>query len=1032
MNRLGPWTVCWWLCAVTAVASAAAVSAAEPATLGSIKVPEGFTVELVAAAPLVEHPLMAGFDDRGRLFVADNAGLNLPAEELLKQTPNMIRMLEDTDGDGRFDRSTVFADKMTFPQGVVWFRGALYVASPPSIWRLEDTDGDGRADRREEIVQKFGFIGNAADIHGCFVTPTGRIAWCDGRHGHEFKDGDGRATSKGLAARVFSCRPDGSNVEVFCGGGMDNPVEVAFTPEGETIGTMTFYNPDDARHDALVHFVYGGVYPRKHPCTSEFKRTGELMPALSRFGVVAPSGLTRHAGEAWGEAYRDNFYSVQFNTHKVIRHVLARQDGTFRATDEDFLISSNADFHPTDVLGDADGSLLVIDTGGWFRIGCPTSQIAKPEIGGGIYRIRRRNAASIADPRGLHIDWSATSNIKLADLLADPRPAVAERAIEELTRRGDGATGAIVTPLFDDPDYRARQNSVWALARIASSSAMPLLRQALGDDEPLVRQAAVHAVSDLRDAESLQPLIDMLSGDEDPAVRREVATALGRLGQGAAVPTILGALAKTNGRFVEHALIYALIEINDPAKTLSGLAHTNPSVRRGALIALDQIDSAPLTRAVVAPLLSTDDPALLRTLVDVISQHPDWGDELATTVDAWLAEANPSAEQMAMARGAISALLARPAVQKSVAQALTRASTAKDTRVMLLDLIASSADENSKPAWTAAVRAQLASRDSDVLRQAIATAAALDAQEFAARFSEIGLDEKQSTGVRVAALRAAAQAHAKVTEPAWSLLVSQLKTPGDLRDRLAAAEAIGRFDLSGEQRSAAARLTEHCGPLELSWLLRAFEHDASVSTGRTLAASLTRSPALASLSPDRLRDAFESYPPEVLEAARPLLDKAAPDDRQRAEQLKTLETAMSAGDSARGEDVFFGSRAACSACHRVACRGEKIGPDLSKIGEVRNRRDLLEAITFPSASLARGYESFNVVTKDGQVHSGLLSRETAAAVFLRTTDRAEVRVERGQIDELAPSRTSIMPQGMDKILSTGELADVIAYLQSLK
>ena len=78
--------------------------------IATLRVPDGFTVELVAASPLVEHPLMAGFDDRGRLFVADNAGLNLPADELLKQLPNMVRRLEDADGDGRFDRSTLFAD----------------------------------------------------------------------------------------------------------------------------------------------------------------------------------------------------------------------------------------------------------------------------------------------------------------------------------------------------------------------------------------------------------------------------------------------------------------------------------------------------------------------------------------------------------------------------------------------------------------------------------------------------------------------------------------------------------------------------------------------------------------------------------------------------------------------------------------------------------------------------------------------------------------------------------------------------------
>ncbi len=95
---------------------------------------------------------------------------------------------------------------------------------------------------------------------------------------------------------------------------------------------MTFYNPDDARHDALVHFVYGGVYPKKHPCTSEFKRTGELMPALSRFGVTAPSGLTCYAGAAWGEEFRDNLFSAQFNTHKVLRHVLTREGPRYACT----------------------------------------------------------------------------------------------------------------------------------------------------------------------------------------------------------------------------------------------------------------------------------------------------------------------------------------------------------------------------------------------------------------------------------------------------------------------------------------------------------------------------------------------------------------------------------------------------------------------------------------------------------------------------------------------------------------------------
>jgi len=253
-----------------------------------------------------------------------------------------------------------------------------------------------------------------------------------------------------------------------------------------------------------------------------------------------------------------------------------------------------------------------------------------------------------------------------------------------------------------------------------------------------------------------------------------------------------------------------------------------------------------------------------------------------------------------------------------------------------------------------------------------------------------------------------------------------------VRDRLAAAEALGNFDLSPEQLAAAARLIDHCGPLEVSWLLHAFDRDAGAGAGLALVESLMKSPALASIPGTRLRELFKKYPAEVQSAAAKLFEHTDPDETERISRLASLQVAMQGGDAARGEEVFFNLRAACSACHRVAARGERIGPDLTKIGEVRNRRDLLEAIVFPSASLARGYESFSAVTKDGKVHSGLLSRETAAAVYLRTADRIEIRLERGDIDELTPSRTSIMPQGLEKALSPAQLRDVIAYLESLK
>jgi putative membrane-bound dehydrogenase-like protein len=1005
--------------------------AATPAeSQSSLRVPEGFTVEVVAAAPLVQHPLMAGFDELGRLYVADNAGLNLSAEELEKQLPNSIRCLEDTDGDGRFEKATTFADKMTFPQGAAWFRGALYVASPPNIWRLEDTDDDGVADKRDAIVGRFGYIGNAADIHGCFITPTGRIAWCDGRHGHEFKDAAGQTTSQGEAARIFTCLPDGSDVEVFCGGGMDNPVEVAFTGEGEPLGTMTFYNPDDARHDALVHYVFGGVYPRKHPCTSEFKQTGPLMPALSRFGVTAPSGLTRYNSSAWGDAYRDNFFSAQFNTHNVLRHVLTRSGATFTAKDEEFLVSSDADFHPTDVLVDADGSLLVIDTGGWFRIGCPTSQIAKPEIGGAIYRIRKTGDEVIADPRGLKIDWERTSDTEIADLLADPRPAVVERATEFLVPRGDAAMGALATALFEG-EYRSRQNAMWALARINTENSRLLLRQALADDDIPGRVAAVNAVGDIRDAEAILPLIDRVLNDEPP-VRREAATALGRLKKAEAVPAILKALRKPADRFEEHALIYALIEINDRKSTIAGLNDAEPNVRRAALIALDQMTAGNLTREMIAPLLAGDDTALLQAVIDILARHPDWAAELDSTLAGWLKLAAPTAEQHGMIRGAVVALVARPAVQQLVAAALVDQKTKPATRLVLLEALAAAEGDLETNVFDNALAKNLSDSDSDVLRQAIFTAVQLAPGRLAEPLLAIGLNERRPTELRVAALCAAAGKGRKLPETGFAFLRRQFDKDDAMRERLGAAEALGRFDLSVENLGGITPLFEKASPLEASWLLQAFAQNTDPQTGRQLVAALKHAAAVASLSPARVREALAHYPADVQATADELLKSQVASDGDRAAALETFLTATEPGDAARGEETFFGQRAACAACHRVGERGEKIGPDLSKIGTIRNRRDLAEAVLFPSASLARGYESFGVMTKDGQVHSGLMGRQTAMAVYLRTTERAEIRVPRDDIEQLVPNATSIMPQGLEKILSPNELSDVIAYLESLR
>src|SRR5262249_35187415 len=140
--------------------------------------PLGFTIELVAGPPLVNRPITADFDELGRLYVSDSSGSNEKVAEQLKNPTHRIIRLEDTDGDGTFDKSTVFADKMMFPEGTMWLNGSLYVAAPPHIWKLTDTDGDGIADKREIWFDGKTLTGCANDLHGPYRGPDGWIYWC--------------------------------------------------------------------------------------------------------------------------------------------------------------------------------------------------------------------------------------------------------------------------------------------------------------------------------------------------------------------------------------------------------------------------------------------------------------------------------------------------------------------------------------------------------------------------------------------------------------------------------------------------------------------------------------------------------------------------------------------------------------------------------------------------------------------------------------------------------------------------------------
>src|SRR6516165_10641549 len=254
--------------------------------------PVGFEIELVAGPPLVNRPIVADFDEQGRLYVADSSGSNDKVEVQFKNKPHRIVRLEDTDGDGRFDRRTIFADKMMFPEGAMWYAGSLYVGAPPSIWKLTDTKGDGIADQRVEWMQGKTLTGCANDLHGPYLGPDGWIYWCKGAFARQTYERPGKPPFVTRAAHIFRARPDGSGVEPVMTGGMDNPVHVVFTPGGERIFTTTFLvNPSGGNRDGLIHAIYGGIYCKVHDPIFEpaHKWTGnEVMPVLLHMGPAAP------------------------------------------------------------------------------------------------------------------------------------------------------------------------------------------------------------------------------------------------------------------------------------------------------------------------------------------------------------------------------------------------------------------------------------------------------------------------------------------------------------------------------------------------------------------------------------------------------------------------------------------------------------------------------------------------------------------------------------------------------------------------
>jgi putative heme-binding domain-containing protein len=283
------------------------------------------------------------------------------------------------------------------------------------------------------------------------------------------------------------------------------------------------------------------------------------------------------------------------------------------------------------------------------------------------------------------------------------------------------------------------------------------------------------------------------------------------------------------------------------------------------------------------------------------------------------------------------------------------------------------------------------------------------------------------------ALRGVIGRNPKLAESLFELLLDQLGSNNGPVARLAAADALRRAYLTDRQLAAALNRIQGDALISPNMLLPSFKQ-ATDQEGMIALIKSLRAAVKSGWRP--VQPDFENalnLMPSGLQASvaelRELVGKGNPADAAR---LKKYEPLLTGGNVKRGREVFFSNKVACSTCHAIGEVGGNVGPDLTKVGATRSGRDLLESILLPSASFAQGYENYRVTTTNGEELIGILARQSADAVILRGASGAEIQAPRSQIQNIARSPISIMPEGLEQGMTADEFRDLLMFLQSLK
>jgi putative heme-binding domain-containing protein len=936
------------------------------------EVADGLEITLWAEDPLLNKPIHMNFDPQGRLWVASSEVY--PQIEPGQAATDKIIVLEDTQGGGRADKATVFADGLLIPTGVEPGDGGVYVAQSTELLHLRDTDGDGKADVRRTVLSGFGTEDTHHNLHSLHWGMDGRLYMNQSvytRTNTETPHGVVRLKAGG----IFRFDPRDQRMEILFRGWV-NAWGHQFDDFGQSFVT------DGAGFAGISWGVPGATY-----------RT--LAPARRELQSVSPGNYPKFCGleiirsAHFPADWQGDMITCDFRAHRVVRFKLTDEGSGYVTREMPDVMRSTADsFRPLDVKLGPDGALYLAD---WSNPIIQHGEVdfrdpRRDKEHGRIWRIAVKGRATT--PK---VNLTPLGNTALLDQLVSPQSYQQDQARRLLVERGAEKVLADLTA------WTKRQTSEPALLQAmwlhqAFDRPQPaLLNTLLASKDARVRAAAVRA---LPAGDALTSLAKLVA-DENPRVRLEAVRALGKISSVRAAELALTVLDRPMDPFLDYALWLTVNELAGP-----WLA----AVKSGAWPFEGREQQLEFGLRAVEPELASD------VLGQLVAQRGMPRDG-----------AGPWIELIGSAGGAkelgrlFDSLIRGEFTETAALRVLTALGDAARLREM-------------KPSGDLARLGPLLTADRGPLRTAaVQLAGAWRLAGFRLQLVQAAGNADASPAERTAALAALREIGGVGVIADLKKLVGAAASPQVRREAVVVLAGLDLHAAMPEVIAVLKATTDEADALPLWRGLLGIRGASGKLAADLPKAGLSPAVARAGLRPAREGNQNQPLVQALLRLAGLSVSEV---QLSPAELQKLAQEALARGDAARGEHIYRRLELACVACHAIGGAGGKVGPDLTSIGASAPPDYLVEALLYPNAKIKEGFHSVLITTKDQQELSGMVIKEGANELILRNAANQQVSVATKNIAKRT-SVGSLMPAGLVDALVPEERLDLIKFLTLL-